>query len=273
MTSLPSLFVSFGRHLCATACVVFLASAANLSAQTLIHNYAGGEDDGVTAGSFVSNTQDAGSANADMSSYYFDRVKYSASTYGGDSTLAYAFEGNALLYTSTDQTLTNSASFIIELRFNAATLSGDQILIYNSHTSFYGIGLYLSGTSLNLLRGGVGINEVATIETSTWNYAAVVYDAGNTTVYLNDTAYALGTLAFNNPTIAGGLLLGADQVAGAPFNGLIDDVRISTFTNGTFNSSMLSYSAVPEPSTYAAIFGALVLGLTVWRKRRRVSVR
>lgn len=36
----------------------------------------------------------------------------------------------------------------------------------------------------------------------------------------------------------------------------------------SFDNMAVSVSAVPEPSTYAAIAGALVLGFTVWRRRR-----
>lgn len=35
-----------------------------------------------------------------------------------------------------------------------------------------------------------------------------------------------------------------------------------------FTPTSLTISAVPEPSTYAAIFGALALGLVVWKRRR-----
>lgn len=43
---------------------------------------------------------------------------------------------------------------------------------------------------------------------------------------------------------------------------------------GAADATFYNYSvtAVPEPSTYAMIGGALVLGYTVWRRRRQVRV-
>jgi len=34
------------------------------------------------------------------------------------------------------------------------------------------------------------------------------------------------------------------------------------------NTTALTVSAIPEPSTYAALSGVLALGLAVWRRRR-----
>jgi len=36
-----------------------------------------------------------------------------------------------------------------------------------------------------------------------------------------------------------------------------------------FTLNQLTISAIPEPSTYAAIAGAAMLGLAVWHRRRR----
>lgn len=47
----------------------------------------------------------------------------------------------------------------------------------------------------------------------------------------------------------------------------------NVWTNGTGftfseSSGILTYSAIPEPSTYAALVGASALGLTAFRRRR-----
>lgn len=57
--------------------------------------------------------------------------------------------------------------------------------------------------------------------------------------------------------------------------GINDFVFGATIPGFTYSLSLagstlqLSAAAIPEPSTYAALFGAAVLGLAVWRKRRR----
>lgn len=53
----------------------------------------------------------------------------------------------------------------------------------------------------------------------------------------------------------------------------IDTALFQNSFNGSFslsqtgNSLYLNYAAIPEPSTYAALAGALALGLAAWRRR------
>jgi len=42
----------------------------------------------------------------------------------------------------------------------------------------------------------------------------------------------------------------------------------ASITSGSMYADNFSVSAVPEPSTYAAIFGGLMLGFAVWRRRK-----
>jgi hypothetical protein len=243
----------------------------------LIHSYDGGEAAVATAGNTISSiTDSAGSTTLTL-----DGVAgtYSSTNAGGGSSLSYAFGGNGSYSTAADTTFgyanTDNVSLIFELQFNASSLTGNQALIYNGNTSTTGIGLYLIGSSLSLVRGGVvigGISTVATVSTGVWNSVALVAQHANTTVYLNGAAYFITTDGFN-PLAGGGseyLTMGGNGNSGEYFSGFIDNVELSTFTD-TFSTSMLSHagtSAVPEPSTYAAIFGALALGFVAWRKRR-----
>jgi hypothetical protein len=97
--------------------------------------------------------------------------------------------------------------------------------------------------------------------------------SGTTTTHATGTLLANSTWALQQPTLSTSIVLSSGITelrlygfgsAGSPnantTNWRIDDVRI----NGT-----LAASAIPEPSTYAAIAGALSLGGAVWWRRRQ----
>ena len=53
---------------------------------------------------------------------------------------------------------------------------------------------------------------------------------------------------------------------------MFTDAQTDLFTNNQLNIDAVSVSAIPEPSTYAAMAGAAMLGLAVWRRRRVAPV-
>lgn len=249
--------------------LAWLGVVGGLPAQTLIHHYEGGENDGrVVTGETVESTNDSGSTGTDLS-LVGSGVTFSDTAFG-DSTLSYAFNGSGHLAGAVNSTLTSGSSFFMELRFNTTGVSTNQVLLYNGNTSTSGIGLYLQGNQLSALRASVSIQNVATVGASTWNYAALVYDNGSGSVFLNGTRYDLDfSSGFNAPL--GSLLLGANNSNAERFTGLMDEVRLSTFATGTFTTAMLSYTPVPEPSAFAVLAGLGVLGFAASRRRRRVG--
>lgn len=72
-------------------------------------------------------------------------------------------------------------------------------------------------------------------------------------------------------------LVGAQAMPTAPSNGGGMGLGLIGFSNldaGAISAGQMTYdnfavSAVPEPSTYAAIAGALMLGFTAWKRRRQ----
>ena len=94
----------------------------------------------------------------------------------------------------------------------------------------------------------------------------MVSSGGTINYFLNGVSEISRAANFFDPT-SGALSIGGNNSGDELFTGSIDQARIFTFTSGTFNTGMLSYSAVPEPSTYAAILGLLALGLAAWRRR------
>ena len=53
---------------------------------------------------------------------------------------------------------------------------------------------------------------------------------------------------------------------------MFTDAQTNLSTNNQLNIDAVSVSAIPEPSTYAAMAGAAMLGLAVWRRRRVAPV-
>lgn len=100
------------------------------------------------------------------------------------------------------------------------------------------------------------------------------------------------TLTFSaTPTYLSGtttpnFTVSSNQVIGSDFNGSYTDANGAVKFTGSFTSIsftavylgtgvqdgiglQVGVTAIPEPSTYAAMFGALALGLAAWRRRNR----
>lgn len=249
-----------------------LAIAAPLSAQTLVNQWRFGESDsGAASGNTFGATTTAtvGATNLTVTG----TITYSNDVAGSGSSLSASFGSSAQFGADVFSGLTSSASFIMEAWFKPTTATGSRLLIYNGNASTTGIGLLLNGTNVDVLRGGQADTIVAGYNLNQWNYAALVYDggAGTINVFVNGATTPAYTLASGATFNA---LTGESQsfLIGQGLSGSMDEARISTFTSGTFNTSMLSYnsmSAIPEPSTYAALVGACALGLAAYRRRRR----
>lgn len=251
------------------AVLAVLAVAAPLSAQTIVNHWRFGESDsGAASGNTFGATTTAtvGAANLTVTG----TITYSNDVVGSGSSLSASLGSGAQFSSAVRTDLTSSSSFIMEVWFNPTTATGSRLLIYNGNASTSGIGILLSGANLDVLRGGRADGVVSGYNLNQWNYTALVFDgaANSIKVFVNGVTTAAytfsGDVTFNEPT--------DEFTIGSGFSGSVDEARISTFATGTFNTSMLSYnsmSAIPEPSTYAALVGACALGFAAHRRRRR----
>ncbi|WP_225919216.1 PEP-CTERM sorting domain-containing protein [Actomonas aquatica] len=146
-----------------------------------------------------------------------------------------------------------------------------------------GMWFYANGASGTLrLRDDSG----SSILTTTYDMTALQ----SVEIFIND--HGTNTLAYTRPDTSGVATLAANSAAFYVNGSLLGDSmgftmgagttdgdatlgRFGFYSGGTNVSDFAidniyasSLSAVPEPSTYAAIFGAAALGLAAWRRRR-----
>lgn len=151
----------------------------------------------------------------------------------------YALEGA----TSAD---TASVSYYFSSTLDPVDLSGYDSLAFT--------GRLLAGNSASTL-------SISLIDSGN-NYATAVFDLSSYSLSSGATTTALLTAsdAFSASSVVGFLITGGDVTGGS---------IVSVSLQGL---SAVSASAVPEPSTYAAICGAVVLlGAVVLRRRRSVA--
>lgn len=252
--------------------VFFFAAVFSARAQVVnvLHSYRGGEDDpGAANGLFFSEvtgqTTDVGTNSFDLVTPW--NGSYTSDVAAPGSSLAYNFTDASYAASSTlgDTSLTPTSSFAFQAWVKPGA-SRTGLLLSNGNLVSNGIGLALFEGNLAAAEGGLTwVVSSTAVSTATWSHVALAYDDGDVSLYLNGS---LVHYAASSPFIAlpdwstTWVQLGSENIGG-----LIDEAQIFTFTSGSFDTSMLSYSAVPEPSTYAALLGAAVLGLALWRRK------
>ena len=167
-----------------------------------------------------------------------------------------------------DELKTPATGFTHEIFFKSdATTSAKQTLIFNHHTSAYCIlQINEDGDTGSLLlwsyNGGFPTVRITAAENGghrfddgNWHYAACRYDAGTTNLSLyilnQDGTYVSKSTALNAPLLYGGsgyTVFGNDEGDQLPYNGLINQVRVSDVA---LPGQMLL--GVPPPSTQPVV--------------------
>jgi len=139
-----------------------------------------------------------------------------------------------------------------------------------------------------------GADDRIQFEWGVWNSGTTDYDRTTTSVITADTTDVILRLNYDGATKVLGIdysfngtdftsgasydLDGAQVGFGAPLNngigmnllGLTNNIGAGV-TTGQMTFDNFSVSAVPEPSTYAAIAGLGALGLALWHRRRKAA--
>lgn len=107
-------------------------------------------------------------------------------------------------------------------------------------------------------------NAVVTIDGNTEFYVRK-----GSTLEVGDNLFSGSNITFTDETVVGAAAFLEDATAGSITVKVIDENGAATGIEYAMDATgnILSVT-VPEPSTYAAIFGALALGLAVWQRRK-----
>lgn len=163
---------------------------------------------------------------------------------------------------TTGGTAMNLSAINLAFNYNGDFSSGFSLAVYSNNSG-------APGTLLETLSGASEPNTTA-------NYS---YTSGTSTLLSANTTYWWVATVTPSGTPSFNILLTASPSGtngngwsiGNAYTAVQSDTTFSSFSavgGRSFQFSVETTSAIPEPSTYAALAGAAVLGLAVYRRRR-----
>lgn len=235
-------------------CLLPGATHVRAAINVLGYWHMGEEDTGAFAGGYCTNTVDSVANNTltfvpttnNQYAMYTSAVAATAASYTSSSlalSLTNGQYGTASLVTGA------SDNCGIECWVKpAVTNSGGEILAYNGLRG-NGWGLFLTGNNFEVLYGGYRLwgAGAALAKAGVWTYLALVINNGTATLYTNGVPATTTTLTPLPPTST--FTVGGDAQYGEYYSGSIDEVRVFTFSPGTFvTNDLLYYQTAPPPA-------------------------
>jgi hypothetical protein len=194
---------------------------------------------------------------------------------GNTAIVQFAAGGNGTPLTFTSGATSDTYGLAVDSASNvyaAGYLSNTNIISYNSSG---GVRWSVAGTGTS--QRGLAVNGDGTI--------LYVANANGNTINTYDTItgtslgiFATASDGLSNPrglAFSGGTLFVVNQTGGATTATIEMFTAAHTGTSFTVGGypEYIAVGAIPEPSTYAAIAGAAMLGFAVWRRRKSVSAK
>jgi hypothetical protein len=263
---------------CVASLVYVWSESVRAEVNALAYYRMGEADPGAVAGqagNFITNDS-VGSSPLTLSpsgsSVYSSDVAASAFAYTG-STLCLSLVGNSF-YSGSNVITSLTDNIGIEGWFRPSVLpaggfgGGGQALAYLGDTGQNGFGLFIFGTELYGLYGGVRFLPTGrSASINSWTYFALVRDGGFTTLYVDGTTPIPSDGTAPAPALSG-LKIGSNG-SEEFFGGYADEVRVFSFAPGQFSTSDLLI-AVPEPSACITVLAGLACGVySLFRRRKR----
>jgi sugar lactone lactonase YvrE len=216
-----------------------LTPGARAAVTEVSYWHLGESDPGASGGTVATNTMDSvASHNLKVrgAAIYSSDVAIPALAHVGSSrSVSFgsgAFASNSIVSTATD-------NFGIEAWVKPVAVSAGQVIAYNGATDTSGWGIMVSGSNYLALYGGNDIWGVGTATPNLWTHVALVRDSGVSTIYTNGVA-AGTSLAGPNVPVGNFAIAAPPQSPNSQFlTGLVDEVRVFTFTPGQFSTNDL----------------------------------
>lgn len=143
------------------------------------------------------------------------------------------------------------------------------IQVYNGGSEYYAVMLGASNSGFNVRAedDSLAFNSISVADSSD----VVLRMSWNASTQILATSYSLDGTTFNSVSNFNPISDWASATTSNGFNfGLFGNSNLTTgnIVTGNVYADNFSVSAVPEPSTYAAIAGVMALGVAAWRRRR-----